>query len=247
MVSSCWSELSVKHLPALAFSNPEVHIWRAKLDWASEQLAELAALLSPDEHARANRFRFDCDRQRFVAGRGILRLILACYLPTAADRLEFSYSPRGKPSLSNPKLATPLTFNLSHSNQVALYAVTCDRLIGIDIEHIRPLQDMEQLAQRFFLPSETKLLHQCPAEQRPALFFQLWTCKEAYLKATGEGLTGLRRVEITALSNPIVALTLDGILAPQWTITQLMPEAEYAAALAIEGSQIPYSFYSLMQ
>jgi 4'-phosphopantetheinyl transferase len=246
MGSSHWSELSLQSLPTLTFTDPAVHIWRARLDWPTEQLDQFALLLSPDEQKRANRFRFPRDRQRFIAGRGILRLILSCYLPIAADRLEFSYSLRGKPSLNPLQAATPLTFNLSHSNQIALYAITCDRFVGIDVEYNRPLQDLDQLAQRFFLPSETALLYQCPLEHRHALFFRLWTCKEAYLKATGEGLTGLKRVEITDLSHSIVALTLDGRPAPNWSIIQFSPAVEYAAALAIEGRTIPCIQYSLM-
>lgn len=87
------------------------------------------------------------------------------------------------------------------------------------------------------------MLHRATASP----IFRLWTCKEAYLKATGEGLTGLKRVEITDLSNPIVALAIDGIPASSWTLIQLMPDIGYAAALAIEGHEIPCIYYSLMQ
>ncbi|WAL58063.1 4'-phosphopantetheinyl transferase family protein [Thermocoleostomius sinensis] len=224
-----------------------MHIWRAKLDCSTQQLEQFALLLSPDEQTRANRFRFPRDRQRFVAGRGILRLILSCYLPLAADQLEFSYSARGKPSLSSLQAATPLSFNVSHSHQIALYAITCNRLVGIDVEYNRPLQEMEQLAQRFFLPNEVALLNQCPIERRQALFFQLWTCKEAYLKATGEGLTGLKRVEITNLSDSIVAFAHNGHPTPNWSMMQFSPVVDYTAAIAIEGHPIPCMYYSLIQ
>lgn len=259
MAKNRWQEQSFQPLLPLALAEQEVHVWRADLDRAAHTLTQLTQLLSPDEQTRAHRFRFAVDRRRFIIGRGLLRTILSCYLPLAADRLTFAYGPHGKPSLSNAGSQT-LSFNMSHSNQIALYTVTRDRQVGIDVECIRSLQDMDQLAQRFFCPREAVRLQQCAAEQRQELFFRLWTCKEAYLKATGEGLTGLKRVEITQLPEPLPAersptelpaeIAIDQMPTTQWTVIQLVPRAGYVAAVAIERQtmepDLAVSYYSVM-
>jgi 4'-phosphopantetheinyl transferase len=259
MAMNRWHEQAFQHLLPLALADQEVHVWRAQLDRPVQDLAHLAQLLSPDEQARAHRFRFAVDRQRFIIGRGLLRTILSCYLPVAADRLTFTYGPHGKPSLNNAGLQ-PLSFNMSHSNQIALYAITRDRQVGIDVECVRSLHDMEQLAQRFFLPNEAAWLTQGDASQRQELFFRLWTCKEAYLKATGEGLTGLKRIEITQLPEPLPAdrsptelpaeIAIDQMPTTQWTVIQLVPWAGYVAALAIARQtmepDLAVSYYAVM-
>lgn len=255
-------EFSIEHLPIrLELAKQSVHIWQTRLDWSPTHLHQFTQTLSPDEQARANRFRFERDRHWFIAGRGILRLLLSRYLDISPGQLRFTYSSHGKPALANlesqSNLSLNLSFNLSHSQGLALYGITCDRQIGIDIEHIRAIQDMEQLAQRFFLPSESALIHACPSEQQQHLFFHLWTCKEAYLKATGEGITGLKRVEIALKPGGSIAIpqvntipqennSPDNNPAVAWTLMQLTIDPAYAAAIAVEGKNLQFTRYSLL-
>jgi 4'-phosphopantetheinyl transferase len=221
-----------------ALAEDEVHIWHARLDLSEAQCQALARLLSPDERKRAQRFYFEQHRQRFIAGRGILRLILGRYLRLAPHQLQFSYEPRGKPGLTDSCGGEGLRFNLSHSQDLALFAVTCDRAIGIDLEQIRPLSDTEQLAQRFFSPREYAAICASPPPQKQATFFRYWTCKEAYLKATGEGIARLKQIEVVLA--PEASPSLHDIsghrqVLTRWRLEELVPADDYAAAVAVAG------------
>lgn len=228
-------------LPApekLVLSTDEVHIWRADLEQSQAAQAQLAATLSADEQSRAKRFHFDLHRQRFIVARGILRNILGRYLGKEPRELEFCYSSRGKPSLVSTSTSTPLCFNLSHSQALALYAIA-HRPIGIDLEYIRPLDDLLKIAKRFFCQSEYALIESLPPDQKPKAFFHLWTCKEAYLKATGEGLAGLQHVEILPSPGGIPRLNFvaDNTNLSDWFIQPLTIEHNYASAVAIPGTR----------
>ncbi len=219
-------------------SENDVHVWRADLNLSALRIQQLAETLSPDEQQRAERFYFERDRQHFIVGRGLLRAILGRYLNLEPLQLEFSYSPRGKPALVNTDPGKRLCFNLSHSHGLALYAVTRERAIGIDLEYIRSMPKVEQLAERFFSAGEYTLISSLPPEQQQEAFFKGWTCKEAYLKATGEGLIGLEQVEVSVTpGEPAALLSIQGDAkaASRWSLHQLELESDYAAALAVEG------------
>lgn len=228
----------------LALSKDDVHIWRAELDQPEWLQAQLAATLSADEQTRAKRFHFDQHRQRFIVARGILRTILGQYLGKKPQQLEFCYSDRGKPALASTSADGSVCFNLSHSQGMALYAIARDRQVGIDLEFIRTLDDADRIAKRFFSPQEYALLEELPPNQKQKAFFDLWTCKEAYLKATGEGLAGLHQVEVMLTPGEPPRLLFIGDtppLATCWFLHQLIPTPDYAAAVAVEGHQCQLS------
>ena len=133
--------------------------------YLSCQIDSLATLLSTDETARANRFRFDIHRQRFIVARGILRLLLGHYLQTAPHDIEFQYSDRGKPFLAGSKQDC-LQFNLSHSQAYALYGFTYNHPIGVDLEYIKNTPDAVKIARRFFSEAESKLIEEAADEER---------------------------------------------------------------------------------
>jgi len=224
----------------------EVHLWRADLGIESGQRQGLLQTLSADERERAARFHFDRDRDRFIAARGILRAILGRYLSLNPAQVQFTYSPHGKPSLANDcdgaagKLHPPgqLCFNLSHANDLALYAVAWNCRIGIDLEFLRPLSDLEKLAERFFSTGEATAIKALALEQRPAAFFRCWTGREAYLKATGEGLAGLETVELSLKPGSPVRLHRingDADAVADWLFQPLDVAVECRAALVVEG------------
>ncbi|MGQ4646377.1 4'-phosphopantetheinyl transferase superfamily protein [Lyngbya aestuarii] len=222
----------------LALSYADVHIWRAELDLSAGQIEQLTKTLSADEQQRANRFRFEQHRKHFIAGRGFLRAILSRYLNLEPTQLQFSYSSRGKPSLANTDNSGGLCFNLSHSNGLALYAVTRGQRLGIDLEHLRAMPDAEKLAKRFFCASEYAVINSLPPELKQEAFFNGWTRKEAYLKATGDGLAGLEQVEVSLNpTEPATLLSIQGNpeAASCWSMYQLTPAPDYAAALVVEG------------
>jgi len=127
----------------LALSSNDVHVWRASLDQLALRFQRLAQTLSADEQLRAERFYFEQDRRRFVVSRGLLRTILGCYLGIEPSRLQFCYGSRDKPALVETSGGGTLRFNLSHSQGLALYAVTRNREIGVDLERIRPISEAE--------------------------------------------------------------------------------------------------------
>jgi 4'-phosphopantetheinyl transferase len=188
--------------------------------------------LAPDETDRGARFRFEHLQRSFILARGALRALLARYLKTAPGDLEFSYGAKGKPSLAAP---AGLQFNGSHSDGLALFAFAADCEIGVDIEAIRPMPDMEELAKRFFCAEESAELMSIPAEERDRSFFLCWTRKEAYIKATGASLSApLDAFRVTLRPEEparFVHFSNDRAAALAWTMHDLRPGPGYAGAL----------------
>ena len=216
----------------------EIHIWRANLDLSSVVIEKLASTLSKDEINRANRFRFQQHRDRFIVGRGILRELLANYL---RDRVIFEYSLRGKPQLASFLNQDSLQFNVSHSQDLAIYGFNYQRIIGVDLEYIKDNIDYKQLAKRFFTTQELQLIHSYPTSEQKTIFFQLWTAKEAYLKATGEGLAGsLDTIEFTLDNNSVKLMEIkqDQAQVSYWSINNFIPQDNFIATIAVKNNSI---------
>ena len=227
---------------ANAYANFPVTVWQVSLVEPDDVVAAAAGVLSADETARAARFVFERDRHRFILARAALRHVLADCLGLRPAAVRFSYSSAGKPAL-DPALApgsrATLAFNLSHSHELALIAVTHGRELGVDIEYHRELPDLMDIARRFFSPREAaRLLALAPAEQ-PDAFFRCWTRKEAYLKARGDGIVGgLDRFDVSfeAGAIPAILSTLDDPSeAARWSLLDLVPAPHYAGAVAVTG------------
>ncbi|WP_414571052.1 4'-phosphopantetheinyl transferase HetI [Nostoc sp. CCY 9925] len=210
----------------------EIHVWRINLDQPEPQLQDLRTTLSSDEIARAERFYFQQHRQRFIAGRGILRTILGRYLGIKTSEVQFNYQQRGKPVLAETFAGSGIEFNLSHSQELGLCAVNFQREIGVDLESIRPVSDLEALAKRFFLPREYEMLRSLSLAQQQEAFFRYWTCKEAYLKATGDGLAQLEKVEVFLTPTEPAKLQI----SEDWSLFELVPANNYVAAVAVANS-----------
>lgn len=171
-----------------------VHIWSALLDQPEPFTATLAATLSPDERARSERFRFDQERRRYSTGRGLLRQILGRYTNSDPGRLVFDYGPEGKPSLPP---GAGMAFNLSHTGRLIVVAVTRQESVGIDVERVCRIAEMERIAETYFSKHERKRFKECEPMQRQRLFFGLWTLKEARLKRDGRGLPEMDKLDET--------------------------------------------------
>jgi 4'-phosphopantetheinyl transferase len=197
----------------------------------------LERTLALDERSRAGRFYFRHDRERFIVARGILREILGRYLSRAPESLSFSYSSYGKPALVSESGAEAIRFNISHSHGTALYVVTRGRELGVDLELIRDGLEIEQIAERFFSRAEVSALCALPTQIRRRAFFLCWTRKEAYIKARGEGLSlPLDQFEVSLVpGEPAALMSAQRDEAFRWSLRELFPAADYAAALAIEG------------
>ncbi|HEV3458814.1 MAG TPA: 4'-phosphopantetheinyl transferase superfamily protein [Thermoanaerobaculia bacterium] len=224
----------------LSVSSGEIHLWAVALDPAPEVVERLTRGIAPDEWERARRFRFERHRRRYLVGRGALRALLGGYLGIAPGEVAFSYGPRGKPFLAG-RLATAsgLSFNLSNSYELALVGFLRGPEIGVDVEFLKPMPDLEQIAERFFSESERAALRRLPAPQRPEGFFNCWTRKEAYLKAVGEGLAApLDSFAVTLAPGEaprMLTLKGDAERAARWFFRCFRPERDYIGALAVDG------------
>lgn len=219
---------------SLAVPPDGVHVWRAALDQPAPVVAACLHVLAADEQARAARFAFTRDRRRFAVGRATLRVLLGRYLGVHPSRVHFCYGPQGKPALSAP--ARPLTFNVSHSHELALYAFAWGRAVGVDLEHLRPMPEASNLARRFFSAREHAALCRLPESVQEESFFAAWTRKEAFLKARGTGLAHeLSRVEVSlAPGKPAALLHIEGDDVARWHVRALAPAPGYVGALVAE-------------
>jgi 4'-phosphopantetheinyl transferase len=217
-----------------SFAQPEVQVWAVELNQPTSTFAKLRATLSQTEVERAERFHFDRDRRRFGCTRGALRLLLAEHLGAHPRDLSFTYNACGKPALGGQH-AGALSFNVSHSDELALIAVAHEAItVGIDVERVRTMRDCEGMARRFFAPGEVARLLVLPASKREQAFFDCWTRKEAYLKALGDGLSRpLDTFEVTfASAEPISLMVVgDELESGRWAFIPLDPAPGYAATL----------------
>lgn len=224
--------------PVLELPPTAVHLWRIPLVATSAALEAYCSLLAPDERDRAARFHFDVHRHRFVAGRARLRILLGSYLKRPPEALAFSYTKYGKPYIPQQSL----TFNLAHSEEMAVLGVACNRAIGVDVEHVR--RDLtEGIAERYFAAAEVRALRSLPPDQQPAAFFRCWTRKEAYIKARGEGLSlPLADFEVPLVDRGELSLThyRDPLEAGRWSLRDFPVPEGYIAAVIVEGHDLSF-------
>ncbi len=213
----------------------EVHLWRVSLVQPPFPLDLLWRQLNPDELDRAQRYRFERDRRRFVVARGMLRVILARYTGLAPNAIQFEYSDHGKPELPDrPDLA----FNASDSGEWMALGVTRDRLIGVDIEQVRADVATLEIADRFFSAREVAALRALPQDDRTDAFFRCWTRKEAFIKAIGEGLSyPLHEFDVTLGPNEPARLLFvrnDPQAPSRWWMIDFPVAEGYAGAVIAE-------------
>jgi 4'-phosphopantetheinyl transferase len=210
--------------PRMELAGEEVHVWSAWLGHGQADDSASLEMLSEDERARSAKFRFERDRKAFVARRSLLRAILGHYLKVKPWQITLAYEERGKPRVSAPVSAAPFHFSFSHSRGLGLCAVSRFAPLGVDVERIRPMPEMAEIGAAFCAVQENALLNAAPPEKKLEVFFSIWTRKEAYLKATGEGIAG-------ALAQ------LDCSQAPPgWSLHALSPAPGFVGALAFPGS-----------
>ena len=218
-------------------TNNRVHVWRANLDLPMIEIERLAAILSTDEIAKANKFHFIEHRKRFIAARGILRQLLGNYLEIRPNKIKFEYSGYGKPRLAASMDDSSLQFNVSHSLNYALYGFTNNHLIGVDLEFLREIKDAAELAKRFFTAGEFQSIADLTGRERQKAFFQIWTAKEAYFKAIGTGLSGsLTDIELSFEGENLKLFAIkENIHAiSNWSIHNYVPAANYTATVAVD-------------
>jgi 4'-phosphopantetheinyl transferase len=225
--------------PRARLAEREVHVWSALLDRPPDVVETLRRLLSRDELARAARFHFERDRSRFAVGRASLRLLLGRYLAEPPGSIRFSYSSHGKPALLPPH--DTISFNLSHSEGLALYAVCRGHEIGIDVEQIRREPARERVPEHFFSAGEVETLRALRPQAQAEAFLSCWTRKEAFVKARGDGLTlplDSFDVSLAPGDEPRLLRTAwDPAEAASWSLHDLSPSFPgYVASVAVRGA-----------
>ena len=216
-----------------------MHVWRASLAVPEFAREDLQRVLAKEEIARAAQFHFEIDRNHWIVARGILRILLSRYVNTDPDQLRFGSNAYGKPFLAFPALSHQLQFNVSHSQDLALYAFTYNRQVGIDVEYKRADLNYEALAKVSFSPNEQARLDSLPYELKQEAFFNCWTRKEAYIKARGKGFSiPTDKFDVSFLPGEPATL-LQNREDPReitgWSLQELAPGMGYAGALAVEG------------
>lgn len=216
-----------------------VHVWHVSLDAPGLAAEAMWQTLVPEEKERAERMSHESARRAFITARAVLRRILASYLEVDPTGFMFRYGANGKPSLHDDAHDRDLCFNVSHADTRALIAVAEERDVGVDVERIRPAMDVWALAERFFAPEEVDVLRGLPEGEQRRAFFHGWTRKEAFLKATGQGLTVALDQLAVALdpdeTHVAVRTGWDPPEAAQWTVRTLPLDDEHPAAVAARG------------
>jgi 4'-phosphopantetheinyl transferase len=230
----------------------EVRVWIVELDAgvppggdvdSTEPGPELA-ILSDEERARAARFVRARDRRRFARCRAALRQILGAMLSEPADSLRFRSFAKGKPQLDRgPGIVGPLRFNVSHSDNLALIALSHGREVGVDVERLRPISEAERIVASFFTAAEQEAFAAIPEPERAAAFLRGWTRKEAVLKGLGMGISGLAARHETGFGTS----TLTAGFTParpasrvdRWVMWEAAPRPGFVAALAVDAADPP--------
>jgi 4'-phosphopantetheinyl transferase len=212
LLQPSWSKAPV----ASPLLDGEVHLWRAPLTNLA-LIPQCEDVLSHAEMLRAQSFIFDQDRHEYVISHGAVRMVLSRYSGIAPQELQFEAGENGKPRLV--QRFADLRYNLSHTEGLALIAVTRGREVGVDVERVQEELSFEDIAEHYFEPRELWDLRTAPAADRVTRFFEVWTRKEARLKATGQGLAGVEQSATGELD-----------------VRSVRPADGYAGAIACAGS-----------
>ena len=227
---------SWKAVPSLAApASEEVHVWYAIREAAMPGLPNLQEYLDDEEKSRAARLKFENHRNHFVLSHAMLRLLIAGYCGIAPQQICFSYGPHGKPAID---ANLHLTFNLSHADDIVLCAFAWRRDIGADVECVRNDFDVEEIGERFFSSTERQNLRRVPPEHKHDAFFRLWTRKEAYIKARGEGLSHpLHQFDVSLghSGNLLMSTRPSSAEAHRWIIRDVEVPHGYVAAVSLEA------------
>lgn len=211
--------------------NNFVHLWRANLSHFIPKLNELLALLSPDELKRAERLISPLHKERFIIARGLLRKTLGLYLNQQGEAITFSYGAHGKPFLHG----TPLKFNLSHSDDMVVLALTIEKEIGIDIEKIDS-HFKNDVAKRLFSPEEYQQLLDLSERERIPAFYRIWARKEAIIKVLGLGLYAPLKDFTVSSKNQIeeISFNLNNHIH-EFLVQSIAANPQYEAAFAVHS------------
>ncbi len=213
-----------------------VLIWKTDLDINNDIKFLFNNILSLDEQTRANQFIKDKLKNRFTVSRTSLRLILSHFLATTPSDIIFTYSKFGKPEIIKQQNPKNIKFNVSHSENTAIFALSLERPVGIDIEQIHQIDNYLKISQRFFSKQETAALSKQPENIKKLEFFKIWTRKEAVIKTSGKGLFQELKSFSTVTDNK--KQTKVQINETTYIVKDLKSNPKYTAAICLEGQEL---------
>jgi 4'-phosphopantetheinyl transferase len=229
----------------LILSEEEAHVWRADLRFNECFQSSFLKLLSPDEKRRADKFHFAKDSRNFIVARGILRSLIGKYLEINPAEISFQYSEFGKPGIAANH---SLQFNISHSENVALFAFIKKLNVGVDVEFVKQDIEVKDIATKFFSANEVLNLLALPEKQHTLGFFNCWTRKEAFIKAVGQGLSfPLDQFEVSLEPDKpakLLATNWEPKAVSKWSIYSMSPGANFVGSVAIEGPVKHVNFWN---
>jgi 4'-phosphopantetheinyl transferase len=227
----------------IALASGELHVWAVPLHGDPERYG---ALLNASERQRLARFHFADHRRRYQIGHGALRAILGGYLGEDPTAIEFMHGPRGKPYVSGAYGGRAPFFNLSHSGKLALIGV-CATELGLDVEKVRHLESLTEIARKHFSPSEFAALDRLRGDERELAFYRCWTRKEAYIKALGEGLSmPLDVFDVSLCEEPKFLACRDGKEDPaHWSLVDVSPGPDFVGAVALRSRSVQMRCFRL--
>jgi 4'-phosphopantetheinyl transferase len=220
----------------LTLSESEVHLWKSRIaDYEADAELFYSGSLPTDEKEKADNIRSQENRKAYIISRGILRTILSEYLKVEPGDIVFEYNEHGKPSIADGLNPRNVRFNLSHSNDLILYAVAKNKEVGVDIEYMREISKAGRIVERFFSPEQRDFYNSQSESTKKTAFFRLWTRREAYGKAMGRGFS------VPAADCGIPLMRNDGepasvhVVSGKWSIYDLEQDDNYVSAVTVEG------------
>lgn len=216
----------------------EVQVWRINLDTDQAAVDQCRHVLSEDELARAEAFRYLTDRNRWTLARGLLRVVIGRYLYLEPKAVELQAPDQGKPSVRGDQNAIDLRFNISHCEGIALFAFSVGREVGVDVERIRTDISTDEVAAHVFSPEEILAMNEAVGRDRFESFFAYWTCKEAYVKAIGHGLSyPMARFTVRWAEDAGGCVSIEDAVqkTSDVTIQRLTVGPDHSAAVALVG------------
>lgn len=227
-------KFSIQPLNIPIASRDEVYLYVQSLPVAAEILDFMQSLLNAEEKARAARYHFEADRNRFTVARGLLRCILSTYLNNLPENIVFHYGPYAKPYVED----TTVQFNVSHSEDRILIGVGYHQPLGVDVEHMTRAVDIPEIAARFFTENETEQIKALEGIAQRNAFFNVWTRKEALLKALGSGLNvSLKACEVSVgddAFSTILAADIPSFHRSDWQVCRHLLTDNYVAAAVMQ-------------
>ena len=225
-----------------ALEHNQIHILKVNINKSELDLSSIfSKVLSEDEKQRATRLRSEKDRKRFVVSRGLLRENLGRYMDTNPADISFKYNRHGKPAINDDLNSANIKFNVSHSRDLAIYAVCLNKEIGVDVEYIRDVGSADKIIERFFTEDEKRYYYSLPEDSKRHAFFTLWTRKEAYSKARGMGIgLPLKDFDLNLVPN-----NQNRENKSKWSLIDFDIDKDYLAALATEGTNMEICHYEI--